>query len=306
MEARQNDIHLRLGPVTFKNPVFIASGICGYGVEYEPLVPLERLGGIVTKTITLEPRSGNPPPRIHEVPTGVLNSIGLENVGLRAFIGEKLPLLKNRGVDVIVSIGAEKEEEFVRIAETLARLDGYLGVELNLSCPNVEGISLDHGRDPDYVERITSIVKKRIPGKVLWVKITPNITDIGVVASAAEKGGADAVSAINTVIGADFDLETGKPVFSRIGAGYSGPGILPIALHKVWEAARSVSIPVIGIGGIASVEDARKFFIAGASAIQVGTAVFSDPQLPVRIISELEAHPEWVHGEGGTKENGRG
>ncbi len=297
----ENKEHLKIliGPVTFKNPVFLASGICGYGEEYVSLIPQEKLGGIVTKTITLQPRAGNVPPRIRELPTGALNSIGLENVGLDTYVKEKLPLLKNLGVDVVVSITAEDEAGFERMEETLAPRDECKGIELNLSCPNVEGQSLDHGRDPAYVEKITSVVKKRVPGKSLWVKITPNLTDIGLVASAAEAGGADAVSAINTLIGTDFELETGKPVFARVGAGYSGPGILPVALFKVWEVARSVSIPVVGIGGISSVEDARKFFMAGATAVQVGTALYSDPGLPIRIVAALEAHPEWARGEGG-------
>ena len=292
--SKRHDIGVDIGPVRFKNPVFIASGICGYGEEYSPLVKIDELGGVVTKTITIRPRLGNSPPRIHEVPTGALNSIGLENVGLDDYIEHKLPLLRDRKVDVVVSIAAEHAEEFIEIADKLAPLDGYKGVELNLSCPNVEEEALDHGRNPEFVERITSIVKERIPHRSLWVKITPNVTDIGSVARAAEAGGADAVSAINTVVGVDFDLDTGRPIFARGSGGYSGPGILPIALQKVWECAQAVSIPIVGIGGIGSVEDARKFFIAGASAIQVGTCLWVDPELPGRIIAGLEEHPEWM------------
>ncbi|UCG51183.1 MAG: dihydroorotate dehydrogenase, partial [Candidatus Latescibacterota bacterium] len=270
-KENKTDISIRIGPVSFRNPVFLASGICGYGEEYSPLLAIERLGGVVTKTITPLPRMGNPPPRIHELPTGALNSIGLENVGLEAYITEKLPTLRDRNVGVVVSVAAEHAKEFERIADRFAPLDGYKGLELNLSCPNVEGRALDHGRDPEFVEKITGIVKKRIPHRALFVKITPNVTDIGIVARAAEAGGADGISAINTVVGVDFDLATGKPIFYRGSGGYSGPGILPIALQKVWEVAKAVSIPVVGIGGIGSVEDARKFFIAGASAVQVGT-----------------------------------
>jgi dihydroorotate dehydrogenase (NAD+) catalytic subunit len=288
------DLSLRIGPVTFKNPVFLASGICGYGEEYSPLVDISRLGGIVTKTITLKPRSGNPPPRIHELPTGALNSIGLENVGLDAYVETKLPSLGGKGIDVIVSVAAEREEEFVAIADRLAGRQGYKAIELNLSCPNINEEALDHGRNPAFVEKITRIVKGRMPDRAVLVKITPNVTDIGTVARAAETGGADGVSAINTVLGVDFDLETGKPVFFRGSGGYSGPGILPIALQKVWEVARAVSIRVVGIGGISSVEDARKFFIAGASAVQIGTAFWQDPELPSRIVSAFETHPEWM------------
>ena len=284
---------VNIGPVRFRNPVFIASGICGYGEEYSPLVHIERLGAVVTKTITIRPRLGNPPPRIHEVPTGALNSIGLENVGLEVYLRDKLPLLRDKNVGVIVSIAAEHADEFVEIADKLAPLDGYQGVELNLSCPNVEEQALDHGRNPAFVEKITRIVKDRMPHRAVLVKITPNVTDIGAVAKAAENGGADGISAINTVVGVDFDLRTGRPIFARGSGGYSGPGILPIALQKVWEVARAVSIPVVGIGGISSMDDARKFFIAGAAAIQVGTALWVDPELPLRIIAGLAEHPEW-------------
>jgi dihydroorotate dehydrogenase (NAD+) catalytic subunit len=283
-----------IGPVTHQNPVFIASGICGYGEEYSPLVNLEALGGIVTKTITIRPRKGNVPPRVSELPYGMLNSIGLENVGLERYVSEKLPLLEKRKVDVIVSVAAETEEEFVRLADTFAPLGGYAGLELNLSCPNIDERALDHGRNPAFVETITRIVKDRIPKRALWVKITPNVTDIGSVARAAEAGGADAIAAVNTVLGLDFDLETSRPVLGKGSGGYSGPGILPIALQKVWEVSHAVSIPVVGIGGISSIDDARKFFLAGASAIQVGTALFADPELPERIIAALEKTPEWL------------
>jgi dihydroorotate dehydrogenase (NAD+) catalytic subunit len=290
----RTDISVQIGPVRFRNPVFIASGICGYGEEYSPVVDIEDLGGVVTKTITIRPRLGNPPPRIHELPTGALNSIGLENVGLDAYASDKLPLLRDKGVGVIVSIAAEHEDEFREFADKLGPLDGYQGIELNLSCPNVEEKALDHGRDPAFVETITRVVKERMPDKALLVKITPNVTDIGAVAKAAEAGGADGISAINTVVGVDFDLNTGRPIFSRGSGGYSGPGILPIALQKVWEVSRAVSIPVMGIGGIGSVEDARKFFIAGASAIQVGTVLWVKPSLTMDIIAGLEANPQWM------------
>jgi dihydroorotate dehydrogenase (NAD+) catalytic subunit len=274
--------------------VFIASGICGYGEEYSPLVKIEDLGGVVTKTITIRPRLGNPPPRIHELPTGALNSIGLENVGLDAYVSDKLPLLRDKGVGVIVSIAAEHADEFREFADKLGAAEGYHGIELNLSCPNVDEKALDHGRDPAFVEEISRIVKDRLPDKALLVKITPNVTDIGSVAKAAEAGGADGISAINTLIGLDFDLTTGRPIFARGSGGYSGPGILPIALQKVWEVSRAVSIPLMGIGGIGSVEDARKFFLAGATAIQVGTVLWVEPELSMNIIGALETNPEWM------------
>ena len=290
-----SDIGVQIGPIRHKNPVFIASGICGYAEEYSPLVHLSRLGGVVTKTITMLPRKGNLPPRIHELPHGMLNSIGLENVGLDRYLSEKLPQLNQHPeISVMVSVAAETEDEFIHLADAFAARAGYDGLELNLSCPNVAGEALDQGRNPQLVERITRIVKSRLPDKALWIKVTPNITDVGLVARAAEQGGADAVAAINTVVGIDFDLETGKPVFARGSAGYSGPAILPIALQKVWECAKAVSIPIVGIGGITSIDDARKFFLAGATAIQVGTALYSDPGLPERIIDALEANPAWI------------
>lgn len=289
------NLEVKIGPVTHRNPVFLASGICGYGEEYAPLVDLESLGGVVTKTITIRPRKGNLPPRISELPYGMLNSIGLENVGLDRYVAEKLPVLQKRNVDVMVSVAAETEEEFVTLSEKFAGVEGFAGLELNLSCPNIDEQALDHGRNPTFVERITRIVKERLPERSLWVKITPNVTDIGVVAKAAEAGGADAVAAINTVLGLDFDLKTGRPVLGKGSGGYSGPGILPIALQKVWECSQAVSIPIVGIGGISSVDDARKFFLAGASAIQVGTALFADPGLPGRIITEFAKHPQWLH-----------
>jgi len=290
-----SDISVQIGPVRFKNPVFIASGICGYAEEYSPLVNLSRLGGVVTKTITMRPRPGNLPPRIHELPYGMLNSIGLENVGLERYVAEKLPQLNKRpDVAVMVSVAAETEDEFIRLAEAFAPMDGYAGLELNLSCPNVKGEALDQGRNPALVERIARIVKDRLPEKSLWIKVTPNITSVADVARAAEQGGADAIAAINTVLGIDFDLETGKTVFARGSAGYSGPAILPIALQKVWECSRAVKIPIVGIGGIGNIDGVRKFFLAGATAVQVGTVLYNDPALPATIISALEEHPEWL------------
>lgn len=297
-----SSIDVTIGGIRHKNPVFIASGICGYGEEYSPLVDIGALGGIVTKTITMRPREGNVPPRVHELPHGLLNSIGLENVGLDRYIEEKLPLLRKRNADVIVSVAAETEEEFVQLADAFADVEGYSGLELNLSCPNVEDTALDLGRSPAFVEKITRIVKERIGERSLWIKVTPNVTDIGEVARAAERGGADAISAINTLIGIDFDLETGGIIFAKGSAGYSGPGILPIALQKVWECAHAVSIPIVGIGGISSVDDARKMFLAGASAIQVGTALFSVPGLAAEIIEALDEHPGWVTARASRKE----
>jgi dihydroorotate dehydrogenase (NAD+) catalytic subunit len=277
MNMNKRGISVTIGGVTFANPVFSASGIWGYGDEVASLVDVTRLGAVVTKTITIEPRPGNAPPRIHELATGLLNSIGLENVGLEEFIAAKLPAVAKAGITAIVSIAADREEQFHAIADRLARLDVFSGVEVNLSCPNVEKGQLDHGRDPRFVETITRAIKDRLPRRAVLVKLTPNLTDIGEVAAAAEAGGADGITAINTLLGADFDL-----------------GILPVALQKVWEVANAVSIPVVGVGGISSVDDARKFFLAGASAIQVGTQLFADPALADTIITALENNPGWM------------
>lgn len=294
MNANKPSIAVTIGGVTFKNPVFSASGIWGYGDEVSRVVDVTRLGAVVTKTITLEPRPGNPPPRIHELPTGLLNSIGLENVGLDAFVTGKLPLLKEKGIDIIVSIAADTADDFTIMVERLAPLDGFKGVEVNLSCPNVEKGQLDHGRDPEFVEMISGLIKRHFPSRAVLVKITPNLTDIGTVAAAAESGGADGITAINTLLGADFDLATGKPVFAKVKAGYSGPGILPVALQKVWEVANAVSIPVVGVGGIGCIDDARKFFLAGAAAVQIGTQLFADPGLAGDLIDGLERNPHWL------------
>lgn len=284
------DLTLTTGPVIFANPVFTASGTWGYGLDYVDLVDPARLGGVVTKTLTVEPRKGNPQPRVRETAHGMLNSIGLENVGLAAFLGEKLPELERRGVTTVVSLAGRVEEEFGQMIERLAGHDGWSGVELNLSCPNVAHGGLDFGQDPARIERITRIARAAMPaGRCLWVKLTPNVSSIGELAEASARGGADAVTCINTVVGMAVDLGRRRPVFPRGTAGYSGPAILPIALAKVWEAARAVDIPVIGVGGIGTLEDVLSFFVVGAAGVQVGTSLFPQPDLANRFVAELPA-----------------
>jgi dihydroorotate dehydrogenase (NAD+) catalytic subunit len=244
----------------------------------------------VTKTLTVEPRLGNPQPRVRETAHGMLNSIGLENVGLSVFLDEKLPALRRQNVTTIVSLAGRMEEEFGQMIERLAAHEGWSGVELNLSCPNVAHGGLDFGQDPARIERITKIAKQALPNdRCLWVKLTPNVSSIGMLASAAEEGGADAVTCINTVLGMAVDLDRKRPVFPRGVAGYSGPAILPIALAKVWEVANAVSIPVVGVGGISRVEDVLSFFVAGATAVQVGTSLFPEPDLANRFVDDLAA-----------------
>lgn len=286
--ADQVDPRFRCGPVEFANPVFTASGTWGYGIEYLDLVDASRLGGIVTKTITVQPRPGNPQPRVRELRHGMLNSIGLENVGLAAFITDKLPVLREHTVATVVSLAARDESEFVTMISGLSRHDGWKAVELNLSCPNVARGGLDFGRDPEQVERITRLALDALPDdRALWVKLTPNVTSIAALAIAAERGGAHAISCINTVLGMEIDLRSREPVFPRATAGYSGPAILPIALAKVWEVANAVSIPIVGIGGIGSLDDVLRFFVAGASAVQVGTSLFARPDLASQFVEEF-------------------
>lgn len=280
-------VRMEIGGSSFRNPVFLASGPAGYGTEYAELVDLGRLGGVVTKTITLEPRPGNPGRRLWETPGGLLNSVGLENVGAARFFAEKLPALREAGVTVVVSLAAEDWDDYGRLLGTADR-DEVETVEINLSCPNVENGGMAVGTDPALVERYVREARKRLRGKTLLAKLTPNVTDVALLAKAAERAGADGVTAINTVLGMDIEMTGGRPVFRRVSAGLSGPAILPVALDAVYRIARGVSIPVIGVGGISSVEDARKFFAAGARAVQIGTALFYDHGLPERIVESLE------------------
>ena len=284
-----SDQGFAIGPASFRNRVFLASGPAGYGNEYAGLIALDRLGAVVTKTITIEPRAGNPGRRLRETNAGLLNSIGLENVGAAAFFADKLPALAAAGARPIVSLGAEEWDPYCALLDATALRAEVDAVELNLSCPNVECGGMAVGKDPELVARYVRRAKDALPGKAVFAKLTPNVSDIVSLARAAEGAGADAVTAINTVVGMELLDDLGAPVFRRVSAGLSGPAILPIALEAVWRIARSVAIPVIGVGGISSVEDAGKFFAAGAAAVQVGTAIFYDPELPERIVGALAA-----------------
>jgi len=270
---------VQIGPVRFANPYFAASGCFGYGLEYAQFIPPYELGAVVTKTITLEPRAGNPLPRLRETPAGLLNSIGLQNVGLEAYLHDKLPALVEAGGMPFVSIAASELEEYVRMAERLAAHPAVRAVEVNLGCPNVDAGGDRDAAEARAVERITRAVRDRLPGRCIAVKLTPNVTDITNLARGAEQGGADAVTAINTLTGMDIDLERGQPTFARERAGLSGPAIFPVALLRVWEIAAAVRIPVIAVGGIAGPEQALKFFMAGAAAVQLGTVLYSRPAL---------------------------
>jgi dihydroorotate dehydrogenase (NAD+) catalytic subunit len=282
------DMSVEIAGIRMKNPVMVSSGTLGYGEVCEGLWDLGALGAFVTKTITLFPKEGNPPPRIAEVPSGILNSIGLQNVGVEEFKRGKLPYLLRFDVPIIVSIGGESIDEYVELARILGEEDGISGIELNISCPNVED-GMVFGSDPSLAGMLVEKVKavSKLP---VIPKLTPNVGDITAIARAVEGAGADAVSLINTVLGMAIDIRRRKPRLSRVVGGLSGPAIKPIALRMVWEVARAVSIPVIGMGGITNAEDAIEFLIAGATAVAVGTASFLDPYAPVKVIDGIRKY----------------
>ena len=286
------DLSVQLGPLRLKNPVLTASGTFGYGQEFTPFVKLDTLGGIVTKSVTLRPRPGNPPHRVTEVGCGMLNSIGLANVGVEAFIREKLPFLRTLSCAVVVNLAGESLEEYLAVLERLESAGGGItAYEINLSCPNVKEGGRTFGKDPRQVERITAAVRK-MTAKPVIVKLTPNVSDIGELGRAAENGGADVLSAVNTFVGMAVDARSRRPVLGTVTGGYSGPAIKPLALAKVWELHRAVSLPVIGIGGIFSVTDVVEFLLVGASAVQIGTANFIEPDISGRLVTDLRRYCE--------------
>ena len=283
------DLRVTIGNITFDNPVLVASGTFGYGDESADLVPLDRLGGIVTKSLSLKPRDGNPPPRIAETASGMLNSIGLANIGVRKFIDDKLPFLRTLKTRIVVNVAAGTIDEYCTIVETLDAQEGIDGYEINVSCPNVREGGLSFGTDCKLTGEITRRLRA-ITRRTLIIKLTPNVTRVADFARTVAGEGADAVSLINTVIGMAINVHTRKPKLSTTTGGLSGPAIKPIALAKVYEVAQAVSLPVIGIGGILTAEDAMEFILAGASAVQVGTANFIDPATGVRIVDGLESY----------------
>lgn len=283
------DLQVRIGKLHLRNPVMTASGTFGYAREFSQLVNLHRLGAVVVKGISLEPRPGNPPPRVVETACGMLNAIGLENVGLEGFIDQKLEFLRGINSRVIVNILGDTIEEYGILAEILNGMEGVDALEINISCPNVKKGGVAFGTVPEMAAEVTTVVKQRTDLPVI-VKLSPNVTDIGLMARAVEEAGADAVSLINTLIGMAIDPKTRRPRLANVIGGLSGPAIKPIALRMVWQTAQAVSIPVIGIGGITTAEDALEFILAGASAIQVGTANFYQPQAAEAIIDGLRAY----------------
>lgn len=281
-------LNVRLGPVEFKNPVIAASGTFGYGLEYQEIVDLNSLGGIVVKGLSPRPMKGNPTPRIIETSSGMLNSIGLANIGVDAFIEGKLPeLARYPDLKVLANVYGHETGQYVEVAQKLADQPGVAGIELNLSCPNVKQGGLAFGTDPSTVESLTETIREIYPG-FLIVKLTPNVTDVTVIAKAAQAGGADCVSLINTLTGMAVDLDKRRPVLGGVTGGLSGPAIKPVALRMVHQVAQAVDIPVIGMGGIMTGTDALEFMLCGASAVQVGTANFSSPKACAQIILEME------------------
>jgi len=280
---------IRIGSLKLKNPVMTASGTFGYGEEYTPYVDLNKLGAIVVKGLSLKPRLGNPPPRIIETAGGMLNAVGLQNIGVKVFLEEKLPFLRQYDVSVIANIYGETFEEYREVAGALRSAKGLHALEINISCPNVKNGGVSFGTDPKTAAKVTAMVKDETSLPVI-VKLTPNVTDIAAIARAVEKAGADAVSLINTLTGMAIDIKTRKPCLKNIIGGLSGPAIKPIALRMVWQVVQEVSIPVIGIGGIMTAEDALEFLIVGAVAVQVGTANFVNPLATMEILEGIRQY----------------
>jgi dihydroorotate dehydrogenase (NAD+) catalytic subunit len=283
------DLTTKLGPLELKNPVMTASGTFGYGLEYESLVDLNALGAIVVKGLSLKPMAGNPPPRIVETACGMLNAIGLANVGLDAFVEEKLPKLKQLDARIIVNIYGHQIDEYERLAAALKGVDGVDALEVNVSCPNVECGGMAFGIDAGIAAQVTERVVKSTDKPVI-VKLSPNVTDIRAVATAVEEAGAHAVSLINTLTGMAVDLESRTPKLANIFGGLSGPAIKPVALRMVYQVAQTVKIPVVGMGGIMDYRDALEFMIVGASAVEIGTANFVNPRASLKVIEGLNEY----------------
>ena len=290
----ESGMAVEVGGVRMKNPIMLASGTVGYGGEISDVIDLSRLGGIVVKGLSLAPTEGNPPPRVVETPAGMLNSIGLQNIGVDAFVADKMPFLRERDLAVVANIWGRTLEEYVGVAQRLDGVEGVHGLELNISCPNIKEGGITFGTDPVQTHAVTSAVRGVTTGP-LWVKLAPNVTDIGVIARAAEDAGADALSVINTITGMVVDVPARRPVLSTVSGGMSGPALFPIALYLLHQVAQAVSLPLVGIGGIGQLDQVLQFLIAGASAVQIGTANFYDPTVSERLVGELR---QWCRDEG--------
>jgi len=282
------DLRVSVAGIDFKNPIIAASGTFGYGVEFEDVVHLNRLGGFVVKGLSKEPMIGNPPPRLFETAAGMLNAIGLQNIGARAFVEEKLPKLRQvKDIVVIANVFGYTREDYEHTIEILNDGEGIAAYELNVSCPNTQHGGIQFGSDPRTLDELVRTVK-RFAKQRLIVKLSPNVTSIGQMAYVCQEAGADALSLVNTFVAMAIDVETRKPRIANVTAGLSGPAIKPIAVRMVYEAAKSVQIPVIGMGGISTAADVIEFMLAGASAVQIGTASYWDPRATEKIVGELE------------------
>ncbi len=293
------DLSVTLGRLALRNPVLVASGTFGYAREMAGALDLGRLGGVIPKTVTRHPRIGNRPPRTVETPSGMLNAIGLDNDGIDHFIAHHLPYLRTLPTAILANIAGETEEDFIAMAGQIGREDGLAALELNLSCPNVAG-GLDFATDAALTRRIVERVRAVCPLPIV-AKLTPNVTRVVPIAQAAADGGADAVSLVNTFVGMAIDWRRRRPVLGNVTGGLSGPAIKPLALRLVWQVARAVPVPVIGVGGIATIDDVMEFLVAGASAVQVGTANFYDPTVSVQLVDQLPAALAEL-GAGGVRE----
>jgi dihydroorotate dehydrogenase (NAD+) catalytic subunit len=283
------DLTVNVGALRLSNPILAASGTFGYGVEFAHLVDLNRLGGIVVKGLSLEPIAGAPAPRLCETPSGMLNAVGLQNVGVRAFVADKLPALRQYRTAVIANVFGYTPDEYVSVIKILEDAEGLAAYEMNISCPNTAHGGIQFGSDPRMVFEVVSAASQ-VSRRPLWIKLSPNVTDIGVIARAAEEAGADALTVANTYQAMSIDVQTRKSRLGRATGGLSGPAIKPITLRLVYEAGRATKIPVIGLGGVESADDALEYVIAGASAVQVGTANFSRPDACEDILDQLEKY----------------
>ena len=286
--ARAVDLTVQVGAVRLRNPILAASGTFGYGVEFAHLVDLNRLGGLVVKGLSREPMEGAPAPRLCETPSGMLNAVGLQNIGVRAFVAEKLPVLRKYDTPIIANVFGYSVEDYVEVIRVLEDAEGLAAYELNISCPNVKKGGIQFGGDPASVAEVVGAARKAAVKVPLWVKLSPMVADIGLIARAAEGAGADALTVANTYPAMAIDSWTGKSLLGNQTGGLSGPSIKPITLRLVWETAKAVRSPIIGVGGIETVEDVLQYVAAGATAVQVGTASFTDPRASQRLVKELE------------------
>jgi len=289
---RKPRLEVEVGGIRMKNPIMTASGTFGYGEEFSPFIDLNKLGAMVLKGITLKPKMGNPPPRIIETPSGMLNAIGLQNVGLEALIKEKLPYLQKFTTPIIINISGDILEEYVELARRLDEVSqdkNIAGLEINISCPNVKQGGMAWGTDPQSTYQVVNEVRK-VTSLPLIAKLSPNVTDIRVIAQAAEEAGADAISLINTLVGMAIDINSRQPKLANIRGGLSGPAVKPVALWLVWQVFQEVNIPIIGMGGIMSAQDALEFMLAGAKAVSIGTANLVNPKATIEIIKGIEEY----------------